>query len=347
MAAPSRDELKNLFAAPLRKPKRALAVYNNADGLNSVHQIDLLELPQDPDGSRYALVVVDLATRRVAARPLASKTAAATAISLRDIYEHDSKLRIPRRAECDAGGEFHGSTASYLRDGGAMIRYGEPGRHRQQGMVERVNGLIGRAIMIRQSGQELLSGEPSREWVDDLQAIVAGINKRLERKPPKLPRDIPPPANAVEREILLENTLVRRRNDRPTGVLGDHLGGAHRAGDPTYETRTRRIEAVLLRPGIAPRYILEGLPSVSYGRWEIQVVPADEHPPRAAEVSRPGVELLPARLLEHKKEGRSVSYFVESRGRPEGPHTWQTRAALMRTAAGSGLVRKWERAHAE
>ncbi len=344
-AAPlqDRDELAAVFEPAKRQPKGFVAALNNAGAANTTHQMDLLALPRDPDGSRYALVVADVATRRAAARPLRAKTADAVTKALRDIYTRDDVLKPPARAECDAGGEFHGSTAAFLEKAGAMIRYGEPGRHRQQALVERMNGIIGRAIMIRQSGQELLTGKPSTEWVDDLPRIVAELNRRIQRDPPPLPHDVPPPANAEDRDILLEGTLVRRKNDRPTGVLGNHLPGSQRAGDPTYETRGRRIVSQLIRPGSSVRYILAGLPNVTYGRWELQVVPADERAPSAAAVARPRAALLPVALHDFRASGDS--YLVEGRGRPEGPHEWRTRASLLRSAAGKELVRNWDSRH--
>ena len=52
------------------KPKAAVATYG-ATAPNGVHQIDLLFLPTDPaTHARYALTVIDLATRAVAAHPL-------------------------------------------------------------------------------------------------------------------------------------------------------------------------------------------------------------------------------------------------------------------------------------
>ena len=57
---------------------------------NYIHQADVLFLPHDKQGKtiyKYALTLVDVASRYKAARPLTDKTAAAVASALTDIYE--------------------------------------------------------------------------------------------------------------------------------------------------------------------------------------------------------------------------------------------------------------------
>ena len=276
--------MQNVFEHARPQPRALVARYGRATDVNAVHQADLLELPQDPDGSRYALVVVDLGTRRVAARPLAVKTAAATKQALQHIYDNDPVLKPPQRMEVDAGREFAGAFKTYLDRAGTVVRYGEPGRHRQQALVESVNGILGRAIWIFQSGREMRSGRPDRRWADKLPEFVEAINEELERLPPDpAAPDLPPPANAMDAALLAPGTVVRRRlePDRGQDVLGNALQGRRRAGDPTYEPRTRKIEDIVLRPGMSPRYVLEGLPHVSYARYELQVVPQGERLPPA------------------------------------------------------------------
>ena len=77
---------------------------------NEVHQVDLLFLPHDSVGSktfRYALMVVDVASRYKEAEPLTSKTAAEVADGLARIYKR-SPLRWPKLLQVDSGCEFMG-----------------------------------------------------------------------------------------------------------------------------------------------------------------------------------------------------------------------------------------------
>ena len=83
---------------------------------NEVHQADLLFLPHDRvrrKTFRYALTVVDVASRYKEAEPLTSKTAAEVANGLARIYKR-RPLRWPKLLQVDSGREFSswGSTLS-------------------------------------------------------------------------------------------------------------------------------------------------------------------------------------------------------------------------------------------
>ena len=60
------DELEAVFETAKKRPRALADTYDDAGALNTTQQMDLLFLPTDPDQSKYALVVVDIATRRVA-----------------------------------------------------------------------------------------------------------------------------------------------------------------------------------------------------------------------------------------------------------------------------------------
>ena len=48
-------------------------------------------------------------------------------------------LDIPTNINCDAGTEFHGETKKYFDDFNINVKYADPNRHRQQGIVESAN----------------------------------------------------------------------------------------------------------------------------------------------------------------------------------------------------------------
>ena len=123
--------------------------------------------------------------------------------------------------------------------------------------------------------------------------------------------------------------MVRRRLDRPQDILGNVLSGVKRAGDPTYETKIRKVEQQLIRPGMNVRYVLEGLPHVSYARYELQLVPQVEPYPKVHKTTKP---LLPLKIHE-KKENNST---VELLGSPD--FVTMTSAQLKRTKEGKQLL---------
>ena len=266
------DALQSLF-----KPvPRSTPDHYHAAALNSVQQMDLLALPEDT-GHKFALVVIDLATRLTDAEPLTSKSATAVLAALKTIYSR-SELRPPHRMEVDAGKEFQGGVATYLKTHGTMIRVGRPGRHQQQGAAENINRILGRAISIRQHAQELLTGEPSKEWVSDLPAFVAAINKRLHRTPPPLVSIDKPPI-IPRGGLLREGTRVRVRLDRAETIRGERLHGEIRAGDVKWDPTIRTIEQLIIHPGEPVKYIVSGIRSTAFQTQELQIVHEGEKMP--------------------------------------------------------------------
>ena len=264
---------EKLFARPPRIP----ADHVHVPVAGAVQQADLLQLPDDA-GHVYALVAVDLATRACDAEPIKGKSAASVLAGFKAIYAR-GVLGPPLRLEVDDGKEFKGVVKKFFESKHTMIRVGRPGRHRQQSMVENLNRILGVAIFKRQTAQELITGEPSREWVSDLPLFVAAINKKLIRTPPA-----PIPANAEMTDgddILPEGTLVRVRLDRPVNAQDKKLHGGFRAHDIKWEIAPRKISQILFSPGEPIRYLVEGIPMTSFTRAELQPVDATDVPPPA------------------------------------------------------------------
>ena len=93
---------------------------------NEVHQADRLFLPHDrvrQNTFRYALTVVDVASRYKEAEPLTSKTAAEVADGLTWIYKR-SPLRWPKLIQVEPGREFMGSVSQHAS---TLSRFGAVG----------------------------------------------------------------------------------------------------------------------------------------------------------------------------------------------------------------------------
>src|SRR5690606_29626929 len=100
-------------------------------------QSDLLFMPHDGD-YRYILVVVDLGSRATDAEPLKAKTGKAVISGFKKIFKRGI-IKTPKRMEVDAGAEFKGETARFLKSLNIWIRVAKVARHRQQALVERRN----------------------------------------------------------------------------------------------------------------------------------------------------------------------------------------------------------------
>jgi Integrase core domain len=251
------EEHANLYVKP-RKEKKSERPRVIVWIANAVQQADLLPMPTDPENERHILTVVDVATRTVDAEPLKSKQADAVLKAFKAIYKRGGLKPPSVRLEVDNGGEFKSVVWNYfVKKIGVHVKYGKPGRHKQQCYAECANGLIGKALHQRMSAQEMLTGEPSREWIDDLPIIVKALNRRWKRKPPPRPEGLPI-FTEKSGELLLEGTRVRVALDEPRGVPGEKLPGKFRASDIRWDPKIHIIKKAILSPEQPPTYLVDG-----------------------------------------------------------------------------------------
>jgi len=107
---------------------------------NKIHQADLLFLPHDKVGRKtykYALVVIDIASRYKDAEPLTSKSSDEVTKAFSNIYSR--KLKWPEKMILDPGREFMGYVTSLFQKHNVTIQRSEAGNHRAQPFVERAN----------------------------------------------------------------------------------------------------------------------------------------------------------------------------------------------------------------
>ena len=152
---------------------------------NSVHQADLLFLPHDklPRGRKvykYALTVVDIASRYKEAEPLTSKDSAEVAKAFQSIYRR-SPLTWPQMLQVDPGREFMGSVTKEMESHKTYIRRGRTEIHRDQAIVERFNRMLAERLFGHQYVVEMLlpEGQRSTAWVKRLPDVVRALNNEV------------------------------------------------------------------------------------------------------------------------------------------------------------------------
>ena len=103
-----------------------------------MHRADLLFLPHDTLGRgrgrktyKYALTVVDVASRFKEAEPSTSKDSAEIAKSFEKIYKR-GPLKWPQLLQVDPGCEFMGVVAKEMKNNNTAIRRGRVEIHRDQ-----------------------------------------------------------------------------------------------------------------------------------------------------------------------------------------------------------------------
>ena len=259
---------------------------------NEVHQADLLFLPHDKVGRRtykYALSVVDVASRYKAAEPLATKEAKEVADALSRIYKR-GPLKWPQLLQVDPGREFMGEVSRLLSEHGVSIRRGRVDIHRDQGIVERFNRTLAERLFGHQYAQEmrLPSGVRSSEWVARLPAVIAALNGEVTRLTGKKPSEAiktksvsQKPSSVVSGRStgLEEQKLPSAVGVRYLYQPGELEGGRRRATDPVWSLGVYRLGRSVTRPGEPVLYYLLDGPPRGFVREELLVVPPDTQLP--------------------------------------------------------------------
>ena len=262
---------------------------------NEVHQADLLFLPHDRPGRgrklyKYALTIVDVASRYKEAEPLASKQAKEVAAALSKIYSR-SPLNFPKLLQVDPGLEFEGQVKQLLNKKGVSIRQGRVEIHRDQGIVERFNRTLAERLFGYQQAQELLmdSNERSRQWVNRLPAVISALNNEVTRLTGKKPIEaiktkmVKSKASTISKRPvgLVEERLPDDVNVRYLYQPGELEGGdRRRATDAIWSLNIYTISSAVTKSNTPIVYYLENGPKRGFVREELLIVPHDtELPP--------------------------------------------------------------------
>ena len=265
---------------------------------NEVHQADLLFLPHDsvPIGRskrrkiyKYALTVVDVASRYKDAEPLSSKYSDEVAKAFTNIYKR--ALKWPKLLQVDPGREFMGDVNKLMESHKVKIRRGEKGLHRAQGIVERFNRTLAERLFGHQYAQEILlearggKNVRSTEWVKRLPDVIKALNdettrltgmqpsKAIKNKTVTVQSSAP---TKIKNEKRLPNNVGVRYLYQPGELEG---GERRRATDPIWSLDIYRIDRAVIKPGDPILYYLNGV-ARGFVRQELLVIPQNtELPP--------------------------------------------------------------------
>ena len=267
-----------------------------------MHQADLVFLPHDklPHGKKvykYALTVVDVASRYKAAEPLTSKESEEVSRGFAKIYRR-SPLKWPQLLQVDPGREFTGAVTKIANEHNVTIRRGRTDIHRDQAIVERFNRTLAERLFGYQYAVEMHAnsdlaklGSRSTAWVKRLPEAVSALNNEVTRLLGKKPADAirekavsSKPATPYMRPVgVNERKLPPGVSLRYLYYPGELEGGGRRATDPIWSLKVYTIQKVITKPNEPVVYYLRDRPKRGFVREELMVVP-------------PGTMLSPARV---------------------------------------------------
>ena len=284
-----------LWQIYLPAPKRIPRPKFDVPTPNKVHQADLLFLPHDklPRGRKvfkYALTVVDVASRYKEAEPLTSKNSDEVAQAFQKIYKR-SPLEWPEMLQVDPGREFMGAVTQEMEKHKTFIRRGRVDIHRDQAIVERFNRTLAERLFGHQYAVEMLlpEGKRSTAWVKRLPEVVSALNNEVTSLIGKKPavaikeksvyaRPSTPYTRPVgKREKILPSLVQVRYLYQP----GELEGGVKRATDPIWSLKVFALKELSSKPDQPVLYYLRDGPKRGFVREELLVVPPNTTLPPA------------------------------------------------------------------
>ena len=254
-------------------------------------------LPRGRKTYKYALTVVDVASRYKEAEPLTTKESAEVATAFSTIYKR-SRLKWPKLLQVDPGREFMGEVNKLMKSKNVKIRRGEKALHRSQAIVERFNRTLAEKLFGHQYAQEYLSAAASskssnarsssrsREWVARLPDVINSLNKESTRLTGKAPLEaikLPEVKHLSSSKSRPESLLPRGVKVRYLYQPGELEGGERRrATDPIWSLNFYEIRQVIGKDPIV--YYLHDAtnsraPKRGFVREELLVVPDDTQLP--------------------------------------------------------------------
>jgi hypothetical protein len=251
-------------------------------------QLDILYLPTTTFGYKYLLTACDLATNACDFEPMKHKTPTSVLIAYKKINTRVYIKRALVTITTDSGNEFKGEFGQYLTKHEIFHRITMPDRHRQTANIESLNKQLGRLINGYLNKIEVETGHIAKSWLPCLSIIREGLNKiRIIKTPDDINSYHYPVADGSYQvkkgkklvDIYIDakfkvGDMVYYKSEVPLNALGHKQNTKlFRVGDIRYNLNPKKIIKVLNYPSPNPyRYMLEGIPNVSYTDKELKKV---------------------------------------------------------------------------
>lgn len=251
------SEIKHLIQTPKRENGVDMPhIYNNILSDKVFYEADLIFLPTDKFGYKYALVVIDVYNSKCDAVPLKHKNAHSVEKAFEKIFERGI-LKKPLKIQFDQGGEFKAETKEYFDKEKIIVKYTETNRHRQNAGVEGKNKVIGRLLSAYQNDKEMTKKKQVKGWIDQLPYLITYLNENLPKRSKKhLEDDVL--TSKFSRELIPLHTHVRIALNYPINAHNSKKMGDYkfRVGDIRWDKNQREISQWILNPNMPVMYLV-------------------------------------------------------------------------------------------
>ena len=310
-----------LAEAP-RKEKEYTAVKSQtAPHPDYNYMADLLELPKTKQGYRYLLVVVDLWTDLFDIEPLKSKTPATVLTGFKTIFKRPFLDKPYASVQTDGGAEFKGAVNKYFFEESILHRITMKGRHTQNSVVERLNGIIGELLNNLMNQREKKTGRIFREWTEFVPEVRTELNRYRKERRAKIKPDQHDTKNDYDKKPKFKpDQVVRYALSVPRNALGNEQNTPNfRKGDIRW-SEPKKIKQIMYVGGkIGWRYMLEGIENASYTEKQL----------KAAESTEKETKYRVKRLIDRRTRNKKIEYLVWWVGYLKKESTWEPKKQLI------------------
>ena len=334
--------LKNLlqinekFTKVKQSPKLFNSVKDNIPLIPDYNYMaDLLFLPTDKKGYKFALIIVDLATDEFDIEAIKDKNPETILKAMLKMFKRPYIKKPYSSIRTDGGTEFKGIFNKYLFDNDILHKTALPGRHTQMANVENLNRTIGRLFNGYMNAEEEKTGKVFKEWTNVIDTIRVELNSIRKKEVPKDfdKYDDYPFVKSYETNVIKGKTintpieskfkvddLVYRKLDEPENALGHKQNTKNfREGDYRWDKTPRKITQVLNYTGDVPfRYMVNGIKNASYTDFQLK------------KASERVEKFKVKKILNKRMDGRKVLYLVWWYGELKKNATWQPRKELIK-----------------
>lgn len=323
------SELNQLYKKPIPETGIYMPVAQ-VFAKNIYHQGDVLYMPEDK-GFKYMLVCVDMFDSSLDAEPIKAVNDTNVINAFKEIFKR-KYLKFPIFITFDKGNEFKGNKITeYFKNNGTNIKYALTGRSRQLANVERANQKIATILFKRMTSQELLTGETSKQWVDDLKPLIKILNEPKNKKTPlKTEINDEPIVDEYNGKLLRIGQNVRLLLDYPINTTNNaRLNGKFRSSDIRWSPKIYKITEVILKPSYPPMYLTNSGDNVARTKNQLSIVRRNEKEPQKELIRGESEFYIVSKILDKKVENKKTLYLTKWKGFDEP--TWEPSEIFSRT----------------
>lgn len=257
------------------KPKHFNHINNYIAHVKYINYMaDILYLPEDKNGFKFCLVVVDLASHLFDIEPTKNLEAKTILAAFQKMFKR-KYIKMPKSCvRTDGGAEFKGVFDEFLKKNDVKHFVTLADRHTQMSMCESLNRSLGRLFNGYMNKIELETKKEYKNWTDVVPEIRKELNEYREVILPKNPDDEPIPTWNLPPDAYPKfrvGDLVHHKLEVPENALGHKQPTkSFRMGDFRYSSIPKKITKVIyMLDDPFFRYYVEGIPNATYSEREL------------------------------------------------------------------------------